>query len=411
MALASKDTSESVEHVLYRKPSRATFVRKLELLGSHNGYAHYNYFKEGLPAINFEGWYSRHVEALHKATEVPHEVAYEWRAKLAAGNVDAYVALLVSQLPNLRCLALGPPYSQRAEFVGMLFSLVRRAQHGEKTGVSTFLHLKEVTFEPNYNFLRLRHNVKMTDTALQIFFLPHLEKLSVSFDVPVGLIWPNGANLVNPQTITSLELNMVRERHLTQILRLTPKLRSLHWEMFYTEYLDNPACTTTVNLDAVATALENVRATVEDLVIKCYVDRADSFGEPALSFEGSLRPLARFHYLYKLQAEPMTLAASFQPTRAIPLKEILPQSLKTLAITDYLAANDSQEWHDEHIFHCIAEWVRDESAPKPNLRAISYVDRDFCGPGTRPDPLKEKLEEFCRAHSLELLWKKIPPLR
>jgi hypothetical protein len=138
--------------------------------------------------------------------------------------MDAFVALLLSQLPNLRSLHMEENFTRKSRFIGIVF---RSALCKECCPFRTrFEHLQSVYAV----YRRLRFDIREptdernTADVLPFFYLSSIEQLATSIDNPITAIeWP-AAHPPNPAEPRSLEVSMIREGYLGHLLSLTSKL-------------------------------------------------------------------------------------------------------------------------------------------------------------------------------------------
>jgi hypothetical protein len=119
-----------------------------------------------------------------EAARVPY--AHQLGEDLRRGKMDAFVALLLSRLHHLAHLVLNPNLTKEAGLLGMLFSsaLCEKSDHR----LSTFQHLREVTYELKTDCLRAMSGRNTAD-VLPLFYLPEARPLSLALDNPVTFSW------------------------------------------------------------------------------------------------------------------------------------------------------------------------------------------------------------------------------
>jgi hypothetical protein len=217
-------------------------------------------------------------------------------------------------------------------------------------------------------------------------------------DNPIAFGWIT--HLPDPSTITSLDLDSIRETHLGRILSVTPGLKSLTWDWFHNSQSRNSSNTPLIDLDEVATALIHVRNTLKQLSITadCIFHTGWGTSEfPVLEIKGSLTPLVDFNQLESLDI-PLPFLASFTPKTGIQLEDVVPRNIKHLRISDDLEMQEQYDWDDTSLLRAIESWRNSLRASNPNLSTISLwvngKNSDW-GPDTRGE-----FQTLCDKHGV-----------
>lgn len=307
-----------------------------------------------------------------------------WRNALAQGTVDAWVALLLSQLPNLRRLSLDENFVRDSCFIGLLF---RWALCGSKGKPRPLQNLAGVHFKLALD-MRARKTSRNTADMLSLFYLPAAENISVSIDnPPSGFAWP-AEHPPSPSNLRSLELTMLREGHLGQILSTTTGLTRLEWSWFYCAGIRDRFVTDVINLDNIAADLSRVRATLTDLAITAVASMSSGdIDYPPVTVQGSFEALAKFEALKRLEAPLPFLMASMSPDGARELGSFLPRNLEELTITDDLYLQENYGWGEDEFPAAIRAWMEDWKRFTPRIRKfhllLRLMDYDDWGPEAR----------------------------
>jgi hypothetical protein len=208
-----------------------------------------------------------------------------WTEKLRVGNLNAFVALFLSRLPNLKGFRVGnlvvlpdpekkelsrnPPTAARDmenQFLGKIFqsAVFDPSNHG----ISRFQYLKHISFPwpitpwpgKNPEFCR-------PEDIITLLSLPSVRSISGWCLNPESLpfSWPAGRP---PELayLTSLSLTHIHINFLGQILKRTRALKELRWVWKHTPNVD-PLNTDIINLDRFVEVLLAVQDTLEDLNI------------------------------------------------------------------------------------------------------------------------------------------------
>ena len=128
-----------------------------------------------------------------------------WTQELCDGTMDAFVALLLSQLPNLTCLRLDKNFTRENRLVGMM---LRQAlcQEPKNSHLHSFKFLRDVSVEYFRLPVDIRRYTKARNTGdvLPLFYLSSVESITTSIDNPVTFTWP-AAHPPNPLKLTGLD--------------------------------------------------------------------------------------------------------------------------------------------------------------------------------------------------------------
>jgi hypothetical protein len=99
-------------------------------------------FRRQLANISVSGAEMDGLIAFIRGTKVPY--INIWIQGLSQGETDAFVALLLAQLSNLRCLYLGPTFIERSVIIGMFLRSALDAPMEYR--LPDFRHLQDVSF-------------------------------------------------------------------------------------------------------------------------------------------------------------------------------------------------------------------------------------------------------------------------
>jgi len=307
-----------------------------------------------------------------------------WIAELERGSMDALVALLLSQLPNLTSFHLEGGAARESRFLGQVLNsaLCSRNNHS----FPTFWRLRDVLFQPpvpgELDQPPFPGNVA---DVLSFFYLPALQRLVIGLDSPpLGFAWPGAAH-PECSNLTTMSLSGVREGPLGQILSCTRHLRTLHWEWWYhpvhhgsalSSHRRSPA---TIDLKQIAADLSHVRATLESLTIwaECGVGYYEG-DYPALGIRGSLNALTRFEKL-KFFEVPTAFLLGFAADNSKRLEDFIPRNIEHLVLQDDLWSLEGQyTLTDQDLLLAIEDWLerrRDSREINPCLLRFTLLLR------------------------------------
>jgi hypothetical protein len=161
-----------------------------------------------------------------KRTNVPY--VGEWIQELRAGSMDAFTTRLISHLLNLKRLFLDKNFNRESRLRGMML----RSPPCEETtasNLSSFTYLEDVTAKsPCLPYdIHQKSDSRNTKDVLPLFYLPSVKRIRTLIDNPATFTL-TGKNLPNPSRLTSLDLTILRERHLSKVLSIRPSLQKLN---------------------------------------------------------------------------------------------------------------------------------------------------------------------------------------
>ncbi|KAF7125710.1 hypothetical protein CNMCM5793_002003 [Aspergillus hiratsukae] len=328
---------------LLSRPQLAAYITNFHLDGDNTYWLHQFRFK--FPNIPVSDAQLDGPIAFIRATRVPYSDL--WVQELRQGTMDAFVALLLVQLSNLRCLYLAPDFTRQTALVGM----VLRSAICEPRDYSLpdFRHLRDVPIlQPDGRDEARDKNVKNTSDILPFFYLPSIQRMSASVENPDKFTWP-AAHLPVPSKLTSLVLTAVREAYLGELLAVTQNLESLRWHWYYDPSVKDGFTTPIVDLGRIAAAISHVSGTLTDLTIsaKCCLGVGGHIFLPGIKTEVSLHAMVNFDMLKRLQV-PWPFLVGFAQDTTKQLQDVIPRNIEFLSITD-----DLNPENDDRI---VAEW-------------------------------------------------------
>jgi hypothetical protein len=338
-----------------------------------------------------------------QSTGVP--LSGRWADELKAGAADALVALLVSMLPNLKCLHLGPNFTVENHCLGHMLRCALK-QDSDRNGINLpgFTSLSHVTLSRRTNEWRHKKVNNATD-VLPFLLLPNIKSLSISIDNPKDSSWsvPQANN-----SITSLELFRLRESRLELLLSPLRSLKTLHWHWYYQESIDSHASGPVIELTTMVTALSNVAETLTNLTIEAETNPdvlGGDYEPPAVEPRGSLRGLSKLQKLETLHLPWLFLMGpSPQSTTetAGALGELLPPNIEVLTITSELLDYEQFEWEDEVFMRGIRAALQNQKAMAslPKLKRIILPVP--CYGGGTTEEIQAELQELSDLSGIKL---------
>lgn len=340
--------------------------------------------------------------ALIQGMDVPYRDL--WIRELQSGTLEAYVALLLSRLPELEEFSIDSNFVKGDQLAGLV---LRSALEGNNN-LPRFQRLQEVTWSSSMD-LEAKGSPANTVDGLTLFYLPNVRRIAARIENPTAFAWPAG--MPDPSSLTSLELKVAREPLLAQILAVTRNLRSLRWQWFchYSEGSQDPYhASPVIDLDQFMLAISQVRGTLTELVVSGGTDFGDciNLNRPGLRVEGSLRDLSEFPKLSRFEAPLPVLLGSFNLQEGSELVDILPKALRQLRISDDLVGGS-----DHKIVDAVEPWLRDMRWKQitPKLRSLALVMKRMAGISVAHQPfyvewdmsVRDKLGHLCAQAGVE----------
>lgn len=304
-----------------------------------------------------------------------------WIDQLHAGNVDALVALLISHLPNLTSLHLGPKFTRDNTYLGlMLRSALCEPAH---QCLPRFEHLRAVTLKtgPAPDAARPVRQ-KNLPNILSFFYLPSIERISTSLDSPEHLTWPAPQGRA-PASMGLTELELVRPfvtAHLSNVLSVVHGLKSLRWDWYHGGVTSPSGDNGVIDLDQIAAALSLARESLTEITItaKCTLGANKHFAKP--NSQGSLQLLANFPRMRSLQAPIAFLMGWSREDSHWGLSDVVPGTVESVTIMDELWYHHHKYiWREEAVLDVIKAWLADPGKLPPNLRYCRLAMKNTVG--------------------------------
>ncbi|OCL12628.1 hypothetical protein AOQ84DRAFT_146294 [Glonium stellatum] len=354
---------------------------------------------------------------LVRTTKLPEEKL--WFSALGKGDVNAFVALLLSQLTELRRLHLGPDYYKENEFLHLLLSraLCPRDPTSE---LPMFLHLEHVCISPAAEGKQLGKSYNYKSDIYYLLHLPAVRTLDVELALErvvedFQFSWFHSKPLTTSNlTALALRTHKIPDVAVLQaILAATPNLRTLHYEFggfFDTNFVGyNPATDIReVNFDfgKFSHALRHIQKTLKKL--KFVVSVLDLFmpfdEEPP--WEWKIRK-ASFRDLSML--EDLTIpfvgyfgCGSHLTESPLEIWSGLPRSIRHLRFTEGLGEASAFLWCPERCLDLLETSLQDWKSFTPDLQCLDIeLKKDTVKRWTQRNPgWQEELGLICERAKL-----------
>ncbi|KAI5458614.1 hypothetical protein BGZ63DRAFT_407012 [Mariannaea sp. PMI_226] len=401
---------------LIERPSLSDYVRRLHLRGVRFDGGQYspNY----LPKFSAD---AQHIGPLLDAIdriEGPWEYAEFWKRKLRAGTMDAFVALLVSLLPNLNSLTLNGYFTINNKFLGDMFRLALCHKDKLKCNLPQFQNLHHVDFfDWGYKFRPT--GLRSPEDAIPLFYLPAIRRLELMIDNPVKVDWVN-PGMPTHTPLQSLYLMGLREAYLPALFSKLKGIREVKWSWSHRGPLDTEVSDRVIDLDKIAEATHHVRDSLTDLIIHASAMRLMN----PLKQTGSLNGFTHLAKLERLEI-PWVFLMGFSPSSKSHLGDAIPQSTKCLILTDHLFENETREWETNSITHELKMELHKRKCRYGSLEEIDIrlppwnqtsfkrgVPKEFEIKLWNRKSIEESQEEFdeiAAQAGIKLIWPKLTP--
>ena len=379
---------------LLERPDLACWIRSLRLEGSWFVRAQGGIAPHPNRLPNVIALPANEVSAAVNSVGTSSDTAQAWIEMLQSGNADASVALLISLLPRLSSLLICRNWGRESRFFGALFRAALRNKDRNEGRLPSFGLLNCVSLWPRLDHDGHRHP-ENTHAALALFYLPTIERLSVSIDNPIQFSWPFPTP-PNPSSLTCLRLYRIRECRLEPLLSALGNLQKLYYKWFYQEDIDVEVSEAILRLDVMAAAIVKCSKTLMTLEIESETQPATSMGmyePPDVDLQGSLQEFSRLHKLQTLQVPWVFLMGMEKTLPNGRIAMVLPLHLEHLTLTGDLGNSEYYEWEDESIIRAIESEL--ESGAIAMLKSLKGICLPFSVYGNSPS--RAALNERCQS--------------
>ena len=217
----------SLVGTILRRPELAAYVRTLSLKGGHP-----SRWGRGQPVPKLVAREPDLEEAISFVERTGLSYRGTWSEELRRGSRDAYLAVLISQIPRLQRLHLDCGFFIENDLKALVLRSILCDSHSDSSinGITTTLSQLHTVTVKGYRWPDDR-SIRNTANALPFFYLPSLRKISLFIDDPLvpTLPWPT-TEPPSASSLTSLKVFSIRESHLGQLLAALPQLRSFSWQ-------------------------------------------------------------------------------------------------------------------------------------------------------------------------------------
>lgn len=301
-----------------------------------------------------------------------------WINALEMGNIDAFLALHLSQLLHLQSLDLDLVFTTNNRFIGLLFKHVVSSDNQSlaRRCLSAFAHLQQVGFvvarpEP---VLPIEASVDV-DQISSLFYFPAVETLDLfTLFHGVEFSWPKD----NPPCASHLKtLHFPQcdfdEHDLRKVLSVTPNLERLSYHRLYDidPLEDSPP--TSMNLAILCDALDYVYKTLRHLSISISSYAKVNLARINWQYHGIIGLPSSFAHFEKLEYLEMPFVILFGDCwGALPgTDHLMPRFLKHLCLRDDLSDLITYAWSPMTCIAQIRELLESRDRITPYLESIT----------------------------------------
>lgn len=381
----------SLVRAILSRPHLATHIRRLAFLKDHNEEGDDSEYRSDhqrppeflIPSPDMEA-----AVRFIKKCDVPYR--NDWLEALQASPMDAYLAILLTNLPAVTHLRIEAFLLIETLFVGrVLRSLLCNIDPIVNLGQSVG-HAGSLRVLRDIALCREDHSpVRNTETILPVFYLPAARRISIYLDDPAEEFrWPTDSP---PQVsdLESLEVEGLQESQLRNLLSATPSLPSLTYiREYWVESSSDPAplmLDPVINLQSLSLSLATVKDSLVKLELRTYGaingTRIDSEWESHVNFEGPLPAMSftDFPNLRILEV-PCEFIMGF-PVKPV-LNERLPRSLEEFRLSTEATSciwSDAVFEYSCEFPYLIAmwEWLAGAETHTPKVKKFVYLAHAF----------------------------------
>ncbi|KAJ5161066.1 hypothetical protein N7492_006458 [Penicillium capsulatum] len=394
--------------VIYKRPDLASCIHHVSMIPSKLQYPANDQMDKWVPP-QIDGDWNQLFSHFHKEVNAAKEIIImaqfpsptKWINALEHGDPYAFVAVLLSQLHNLRSLQLDYTFVWQSGFPGLM---IRHAllSAPEKT-LSRFSELSVVEYGMNVPQSRVFHELGAQfidgfpacdqEQFTGWFYLPALNSLEIWLqnleEVKDELAKPTEASkLAHLAQLERLVLaeSFIDENEARILLSHLSSLKSLHLGLVYPSQdreLGFNWCSPRPPLKEPGVLLKglmSVKDTVEHLSIGMELcptyyctewgsDKRDN-GTPEQSFKQCPGILKHFSCL-KTAELPAPVLFGWYTDAAAPLSELLPSTLQKLSIRDEMMSAEDFEWDDNAVASAILKFLPTAKRTAPLLDTIT----------------------------------------
>ncbi|KAH7358930.1 hypothetical protein B0T11DRAFT_285400 [Plectosphaerella cucumerina] len=331
-----------------------------------------------------------------RSTRFPH--VETWETAFREGNLDAILALLVTLLPQLIRLSVIQNFARDSRILSRTVFYAAQSptpeaeagsDHDFRPDVSKLLDVTICQRRIGEALYRAIRPFKNTPAILGWFYLPSVQRLSLSIDNPFDFAWPSPLP-PKPQHLETLFLDQIREYRALPILAACPRVKELNWNLRHeagpdSDVLPDPPV---VDLQALTAALAPLRDSLEVLTLGGELVPGESeLDVPPVTYSGIL-DLAILTKVRTLSVPWIFyMGKSLQEGKTIGHPSTVPPRLTRLIIDDGFEYDDSTTWEDPEM-RAAARKFLEEYRPQytPHLRELGLH------PGLLEDVSRDELE-------------------
>ena len=294
-----------------------------------------------------------------------------WLQELRRGEVDIFVAVLLSQLPSLKRLTLGSDFQRDTPFIGEIIS----SSNSGSTPKQLFPALESVTYSNDIvQDLDVAYHFVHLNQVLPLFYMGSLRSLSISLP-PLAITWPQDEIPKSHLTSLVLSHSQLSEENLGHLLMATPRLRSLEYHSHFD--IDSGGRPGRTHLDyydcnRLDESLAHVKESLERLVLSVRFSSLQS--DVALGgFQGMNHKVQSLQHFKKLQdcVIPFIMLLGWDYDAKIAIGDLLPSNLEKICFTDDLDIFGACEWTDEGFLELIRSYLERRGPCELKLKSVS----------------------------------------
>lgn len=406
----------SLFRVIHQRPDLAKHIRHVRMISSHLEYPAENSLKEWKPPLidgKWEQLSTSFQNEVHAAKDIVVRAQFplseKWIQALELGDPYAFVAILLSQLHNLRSLRLDYTFVWQSGFPGLM--LRHALLSAPPNTLSHFSELSLVEYGLNVPCGRESQGnpsgciypkpfpICDPEQFAGWFYLPSLKSLEIWLQSFQGVELSKLAHLARLERLVLTE-SYIDEDEVRDLLSLLSSVKSVHLGLVYPSQdeaagwdTESPRPPLREQMEgALLEGILSIKGTVEHLSIGlelCPLNMGTSWDEEDFGdIEQGLLPfrgfLKQFPHLQSAEL-PAVMLFGWVHDDAPNLDELLPSTLKRLVIRENLSCvardieDDSPgevyEWNPDAVARAIQKFLPLAHSTTPLLKSI--IMRDF----------------------------------
>ena len=305
-----------------------------------------------------------------------------WLEELVLGDVDILVAVLLSQLFNLRTINLDTKFQRYTILLSTLLEEKSlRFPPRLRLSVLESVNLNAEGLSQGVINEKLRKDWYSQEQVLSLLHSPSIKSLDLSLP-PSILYWPMLSTRSSRLTSLILAQSYLSEVGLSQLLTETPALQRLHYQKVVRSRDWKLPISEKCLFDCkfLLIALQEVQATLKDLVLSIKDNNTRNTPRPPgwHCASGRLDSLHKFKNLKNLQL-PISMLWGHDPEVCYKLADPLPTNLGSLHLTDEMRELEPQDYPRPQLRSWVEEYLEERHTCAAELKELTMEVEEMHG--------------------------------